>query len=118
MHLKSKLMSAVLAAFAISASSAFADTQATPVPQVSSGAYSQLARNGADDPVPGCDDHGTDIVCNTSAVLAKNGADDPVPGCDDHGTDIVCNASAVLAKNGADDLIDELDDSGVDFVAG
>jgi len=91
MHLKSKLMSAVLAAFAISASSAFADTQATPVPQVSSGAYSQLARNGADDPVPGCDDHGTDIVCN---------------------------ASAVLAKNGADDLIDELDDSGVDFVAG
>ena len=54
-----------------------------------------LAKHGADDPFPGCDDHGTDIFCaggagGTGEQLAKHGADDPFPECDDHGTDIFC----------------------------
>jgi len=53
-----------------------------------------LAKHGADDPFPGCDDHGTDIVCSgtgsTGEQLAKDGADDPFPGCDDHGTAVFC----------------------------
>jgi hypothetical protein len=58
-----------------------------------------LAKHGADDPFPECDDHGTDIVCSVSGgtggtgeQLAKHGRgrDDPFPECDDHGTDIFC----------------------------
>lgn len=117
MHTKSKLISAVVAALAVSASSAFA-AMATPESVIISTAYTQIARKGADDPLPpGCDDHGTDM-CNASTIVAKKGADDPrPPECDDHGTDI-CNAITIVAKNGADDPIDGIDDGGDDFVAG
>jgi hypothetical protein len=30
-------------------------------------AANQIAKNGADDPVPGCDDHGTDLCASKQA---------------------------------------------------
>jgi hypothetical protein len=94
MSTKSKIMSAVLAALAIGASSAFAAS-----------APLQLARHGADDlaPPPACDDNGTDLVC---ATLAKGGDDGVI---DDKGVDFV------IGKGGDDGLID---DNGIDFVTG
>lgn len=85
MNISWKLAPAVLAALAISTSSAFA-------------AHFQVARHGADDlaPPPACDDHGTDLGC---APLAKGGDDGLV---DDHGVDFVIG-------HGGDD---GLDDSG------
>ena len=93
MHIKSKLVMSLLAALALSASSAF-------------------AKKGADDGLPPqCDDHGTDlVVCNT--IVAKHGADDPIDLIDDGGVDFI------VAKNGADDLVDGFDDDGVDLVVG
>ena len=31
-----------------------------------------------------------DFYSAAPVVLAKDGADDPFPGCDDHGTDVFC----------------------------
>lgn len=83
MSIKWKLMSAALAALAISTSSAFA-------------AQMQLARNGADDvaPPPACDDHGTDLLCGP---IARGGDD----GVDDDGVDFV------IGQGGADDGFDD-----------
>lgn len=76
MQTKSKLMFAVLAALAMSASSAFA--------------------RGHDDlaPPPACDDQALDGFCGPNAsigvsfTVARNGADDVIPeGLDDNGVD-------------------------------
>ncbi len=109
MRTQTQLMAALVAALGFAASNSFAAMDARPATWSSSegqatyGTHGQVARKGADDPLPPqCDDHGTDL-CNASTVnVAKKGADDPLPPqCDDHGTDL-CNASTVnVARKGA-----------------
>ncbi|HJY76484.1 MAG TPA: hypothetical protein VKE95_07620 [Burkholderiales bacterium] len=120
MNSRTALLSAVLSALALIASSASAATStetsvSATVPSASS-ALEQLARHGGrrnDDPVggedAGCDDHGTDLC---AVKLSKHGADDAVETGDDNGVDFI------IAKHGADDLVDGDDDRGVDFVRG
>jgi len=53
-----------------------------------------IAKNGADDGAPTCDDHGTDLCSTAPMSVAKNGADDGAPTCDDHGSDLCVTRSA------------------------
>ena len=106
------LVSGVLLGAAVGTASA---ATVTPGYYAASPSTILLAKNGADDAVPGCDDHGTDLCLGTVEQVAKNGADDAVPGCDDNGTDVCLGTVEQVAKNGADDAVPGCDDHGTDL---
>lgn len=122
-------MALAIAMYGMASASVFAatpnaDEASGAVPTtVSSGTIllAKKGRGGADDPAPGCDDHGTDICNVMMAKKGRGGMDDPVPepGCDDHGTDVCHVTLAKKGRGGNDDPVPEpgCDDHGTDICA-